>query len=482
MRSVRRTKQDSKSTERQVPLPYQEADIRNIIVHDGTALVTSGVGGRKTLVAVEVGVRMKLDTIMVICPRNTIPTWMKTILAQDPDAKVFRMDSTPKGKAAYTSLLMEEKGWFLCTPQWFLRKRWTGVTPDLAIFDEIHTAGSYSNRSRAAMHQLLAHRRIGMSGTPIRNKWENMWSLIRWLWPHLMKETFWVWRRKQAGKYDPFALQNWKVTGEKVPGQLVNSLPCYIQHLARERCCEFHPNGFLDLDEPTVYVNKIELSTNQKRFYQQMEKDYVAWLTTPDEAGKLPVVAELPIVARGMLRTCSLGLPSINQETGKLYFEDNCESPKLDAENGLLSVLEQLDGSPVIVYTHDKRFTKVMVKRLNKAGHRAVEWSGDISASQREVIKAGFIAGDWDVLVAVIGAIGTGTDGIQYASSTEIWVSESDDGTDNEQGRGRLDRPGQRTQVLRIYLRGIGTMDEGVTSKQIQQALTLNKALRKKRR
>jgi hypothetical protein len=297
-----------------------------------------------------------------------------------------------------------------------------------------------------------------------------------------MTETYWIWRRKQQGKYDPFALQNWKVTGEKNPGQLVNSLPCYIQHLQRERCCDFHPNGFLDLDEPTMYVNKIELSLKQKIFYKQMEKDYVAWLTTPDSNGKLPIVASLPIVARGMLRTCSLALPSIDAATGKLYFEDRCESPKLDAENGLLATLAKLDGSPVIVYTHDKRFTKVLVKRITKAGYRTVEWSGDVSEAKRKVIKEAFIKGEIDVLVAVIGAISTGTDGIQYASNTELWISESDDGTDNEQGRGRLDRPGQRTQVLRIYFRGVGTMDEGITSKQIQEALARNKSLRKRQK
>jgi hypothetical protein len=470
--------------ERLTPLPYQEHDIQEVIKNDGNALIVSSVGGRKTLVAVEVGVRMRPGTILVIAPRNTLVSWKETIERQDDKAVVQRLASDKKGKAALAGLIFEEEGWYLCTPQWFARQSWTTVVPDLAIFDEIHTAANYQNTSRAALHQLQAKRRIGMSGTPLRNKFENAWALVRWIWPDLMPKNYWLWRKQDcAGKYDRFMVQNWRVTGEKIPGQLVNSLPCYIQHLQREKCCEFHPDGFLDLEEPRVVIRHIELSAKQRRFYKQMEDNYVAWLTTPGEDGRLPVVAQLPIVARGMLRTCSLGLPSINLETEKLYFEDNCESPKIDADNGLLATLEQLDGSPVIVYTHDKRFTKVMVKRLIRAGYRAVEWSGDVkSDKQRSIIKQAFIDGEIDVLVAVIGAIGTGTDGIQYASSTEIWISESDDGTDNEQGRGRLDRPGQRTQVLRIYLRGTDTMDEGVTSKQIDEALALNRALRKRKR
>jgi SNF2 family DNA or RNA helicase len=476
------------SNEKLVPFDYQEHDIQQIIKAGGTGLVVSSVGGRKTLTAVEVGLRVKAKAVLVVAPRNTINSktrgWQGTISRQDPTQRIQRLDSTKKGRAAFAELQWgEAEGWYLCTAQWFARQDWNHISVDMMVFDEIHTALNYSNRSRYKLHQMIdTPIKLALSGTPLRNKWENVWSLIRWLWPELMPDTFWAWRRKQAGVWDRFAQQNWKVTGERVPGTLVNSLPCYIQHLARERCCDFHPEGFLaDLEEPLVVIREVELSAKQKRFYKQMEESYVAWLLTPEtDTGHLPVVAELPITARGMLRTATLGLPSLDLENNKLYFTDDCESPKIDdPTDGLLSVLEEIDKQPTLVYLHDKRFTKVVVKRLQAAGYRAAEWSGDVTQNKRDQTLDQFVARELDVVVAVISAIGTGTDGIQDATNVEIWLSEDDDPTNNQQGRGRLDRPGQKNQVLRIYIRAKDSMDEGIMSKQLQQALQMNAQLRK---
>lgn len=479
------------------PYPYQLADINTLVAHEGTGLVVTEVGGGKTLVAVEVALRLGFKSVLVIAPQGThVHAWQRTLDRQTQGEHAFRrVDSSKKGKAAMADLQWGEPGFYICTPQWFARQNWKGISPDYVIFDEIHVAGAYANATRKKLHQLKAPHRLGLSGTPLRNKIENAWGIVKWIAPDLMPDNYYLWRLSPSllWKYDRFAPQNRTITGEVEPGTIVNSLPCYIQHLQREQCCQYHPAGFLpDLPEPAVEVRTVQMTPAQRRFYSQMEQTYVAWLTTPDSDGVTPVVAELPIVARSMLRFAALGLPSVRtvpkarknddgsvtvEEREELYFEPDCESPKI---NELLTVLEEMGDNPALILTHSQRFARVVVDRLRSNGVDSFEWSGASPQRQRDAALTEFIEGRLRTIVAVITAIGTGTDGLQEATNTEIWLSEEDDPTANRQTKGRLDRRGQTRQVVRIYIRATGTQDEGVYSKNLQAALEMASTLRKR--
>lgn len=480
------------------PYEWQEADIQNLVDHKGTGLVVTQVGGGKTLVAIETMLRMKSQVNLVVAPQGThAHAWGRTLLMQsDGQAQFRRLDSTKKGKAAMADLMWGEPGWYICTPQWFARQQWKGINPDFMVFDEIHIAGNYTNATRKKLHQIKPFSRLALSGTPLRNKFENAWAIVRWLWPELMPENFYFWRLSPGllSKYDRFAPQNRRIIGEAEPGKLVSSLPCYIYHAQRESCCKWHPEGFLaNLPEPVVEIRTVAMTPKQKRFYKQMEESLVSWLTTPDSDGLTPVVAELPIVARSMLRTAALAEPSLrtvtrrrkNKDTGEiyeeegdqLYFEEGAASPKFDE---LMEILEEMGDEPALVMTHSREYAGYAIDRLRREGVDCFEWSGANSQKKRDEAMDAVREGKIRVLVAQIEAVGTGTDGLQDRMSTEIWISESDDPTSNQQGKGRLDRSGQKRQVTRIYIRSEGTQDEGIYSKNLQAALNMAASLRKK--
>jgi SNF2 family DNA or RNA helicase len=83
-------------------------------------------------------------------------------------------------------------------------------------------------------------------------------------------------------------------------------------------------------------------------------------------------------------------------------------------------------------------------------------------------VKKGF-GTDYRVLVAVISGVGTGTDGLQEKCHVEVWLSQDQDGVQNEQARGRLYRSGQTQPVQRFYIRTAGTIDEDVYAKQLKR-------------
>lgn len=467
------------------PYDWQEADIRKMvktISPDAGALVVSAPGAGKTVVATEVIKRLAPDVTLIIAPPSThVTAWERTLRRQGVADKVLPLSGTASGKKNFEALRWGTPGIYITSAQWFTRTEWAGIDFDAIIVDEIHMLAKYGN---AGMKKLVGYNRkkgitapirIGLSGTPFRNNFENAWTIAKWIEPALVQD-YWVWRVMECvGVYDHFAPQNLRVTGEREPGKLASSFSCFIAHSQRTRCCKYHPNGFLaHLAAPIIIERDLQMTKAQATFYHNMENTYAAYLTTPNENGEVPVIAEFPITARGMLRFCALGLPSFNQDTEKLMFEEACESPKLDA---VLEDLSKLDGKRVLAFTHSKQFAKVAAQRLEKAGYTAVSWDGDLTKTRRNATLAGFLNGDIDVIVGVISAMGTGTDGLQEAAYNVMWLSVDDDPSNNVQGIGRLDRLGQQHQVTMFDYRMMKTYDVGHLPAQIQKQLDLNKSL-----
>lgn len=469
-----------------VPYDWQQADIDKmtaLISPEVGALVVSAPGAGKTLVATEVLKNLKPEVTLVIAPPSTHKNaWARTLRRQGVADEVLPLGGDAKGKANWEALKWGKPGVYITSAQWFTRQTWKGITLDAMIVDEVHMLGKYGNEGQKklvgsrARPGLTAPIRIALSGTPFRNNFENAWTIARWVEPAAISAEYWMWRATECvGKYDHFAPQNLKVTGEREPGKLASKMTCYIAHYQRTQCCPFHPEGFLaDLPAPIQLERDLKMTTDQAKFYHSMENTYLGYLTTPGDDGKLPVVAEFPITARGMLRFCALGLPSYDQEAERLFFDEDCPSPKLDA---LIEDLGNLDGKRALVLTHSKQFADVATKRLIKAGFSAASWTGDTTKKRRETALNEFISGELEVIVGVIAAMGTGTDGLQEAAYNVMWLSVDDDASNNIQGIGRLDRLGQKHQVTMIEYRMERTFDVGHLDKQIQAQLRLNKSL-----
>ena len=467
------------------PHDWQEVDIQKIVKSTSPAagaLVVSAPGAGKTLVAVEAIIRLQPKTVLIVAPPSTHwSAWHRTLLRQGVDLPFYRLVGS-KAKEYMAKLMWGEPGVYITSAQWFTRQKWGGIVPDMAIIDEIHMLGKYGNKGMKALcgfsrtKGLYSPVRIGLSGTPWRNSFENAWSIVKWIEPSKVNSEFWVWRRSACdGQWNNFAPQNFLVTGEKNPGKLASSLTCFISHSQRLNCCEFHPEGFLaGLAEPIRIERDLEMTPKQGLFYRGMEKSYFGWLTSPGDNGRVPVVAELPIVARGMLRFCALALPSLDQEQNKLFFRDETESPKIEQ---LLHDLGGMDGKRVLILTHSKQFADLVQKRVTEAGYNIAAWTGGLTQKRRDAILDGFLSGELDAIVGVIAAMGTGTDGLQEAAYNLVFMSVDDDSSNNTQGVARLDRLGQKHQVVIAEYRMLNTFDVGHLGRQLQRQLDLNRTL-----
>lgn len=479
------------------PFDYQRRDLDLLKAHNYRGLLNLETGAGKTVEGVLSHVESGADVTLVIAPDQThgsawIPTFAKAGIEARPMGN--RNKTT---KAAYTDFQLGYPGVYLVTPQWFTREDISEWTGDLLLVDESHGVmgpGSKGNRKLAGFspkeaREALVTRfdgRMSLSGTALRNRFEYAWSQGRTLWPELYErgqvayDNFWSWQMDRMDYTEIYTNQRdrfgnvkkvKKFLTEKVPGKWLGEAPLVITHFKRRQCCEFHPNGFLPMDEPTVIHETIPMTPAQKRAIREMEDHLMTWL------GDNPLVAEIPLTKNQRIRQMTLGVPKVVYDAEKdadtVEFDPECESPYLDW------VLEFLDESdePVVIYTDSQRFAAVTTHRLNKAGIPAFEYSGATRKTRDEDAKQ--FGGKYRVIVAVLAAIAEGYDGLQKVAKTEVWLNTSLDGTINTQAEGRLDRIGQNGQVLRIYLHDDLGISEGRFSEAVERRLALNRSLQK---
>ena len=337
---------------------------------------------------------------------------------------------------------------------------------DVLIVDEVHRASNVSGWTHKALMNARATYKIGASGTFEGNGFDGAYAVTKWLWPHRAETNIYDWRHKWAEtEYDHFAVRNEKTIGEKNPGAFVSSLPCYVMI----------ENG---LPEPEMHELWVDLYSDQRRVYDELDKKMVAWINDN------PLVTSISITRRIRQRQCTLAMltPVYDEQDPNLLvdvlFDKDAESVKADA---IIELLHKKVKGTALILTDFQKFAALLTHRLNDefGEGTAAEWSGAVNEKTRAEVKANFIGGNLRIIVGVISAMGTGTDGLQLACQDLIFASRADSRIDNEQGIGRLNRRGQTKQVRVWQFLARDTIDGGQLSNQVQAALAANKRRKK---
>jgi hypothetical protein len=429
------------------------------------ALNGSTMGAGKTLISVEVAKRIGAETILLIAPLGTRLGWKVTFERQGVTLPFKWINSTKDGKKALDDWDWQLPGIYFVGVEYFTRKGWVGgkrtstwsKKPDLIMFDEVHRSQNRNSKTYRTLKQVTGGFKLSMSGTPTGNKFEGAWAVTRWLWPELITPSYHGWVGEWCKtEYDHFAPGNRRVIGELNPGAFFNSLPCYIR---------IESNVKVGLEEDIRYV---ELTPAQRKAYNQLEKDMIAWVEGN------PLVVEFPITLRARLRQATLGMFSVDAD-GEVTFPDDCKSSKIDAMFEILE--EDFDNEPALILTDSRKFADVVVARL---GSEAAAWHGNVSQADREDRKKKFIDGNIRYLVAVTSAIAEGVDGLQHATRNILWLSRSDNRLLNEQAMARVLRQGQKKQVCSVEIIAVDTYDSGVLSNHIERAIEMNKILKER--
>lgn len=250
-----------------------------------------------------------------------------------------------------------------------------------------------------------------LTGTPIKNRPIDLFSMLSACVPKVLKpyDSYLNYAYRYCGAYmGPFGLQT---TGSSREDELSKRLNSFM--LRREK------QDVLDeLPPRNVQTIELECSAFVKKLIKDEEENTVERAGSDD-----PHIFKLGEQAR--LRQL-VALHKIDQ--GAKFINDCLEETK-----------------KVVVFFHHHKVKKELIQKLPK--HNPITIDGGDSAAMRALKVKEFVEGEERILLGQIQAIGEGTDGLQHAASTCIFIEPSWSATDLEQCIGRLERVGQKDLV-----------------------------------
>lgn len=457
------------------PYPFQAEDIAKL-VRQKAGLIGSEMGTGKTHEAIaldEEWWEQGKGPTLVVAPLNTFTSWVNKYSMQSPSSDVTVIDR--KNRDAFAEAVRRKRGdvFLMHWDALRLLPQLRNTQFNLIVADEVHRAANRKAVSTQSLKKLKTDHKLGMSGTAGGDKPEGLWSIVNWLWPRYYT-SYWKFRQAYciedmvttAGNPNGYR----KIVGVQNIDLLMEQMaPWYVRHLKREQCCEHHPDGVMPWLKPKTYDTIwVDLNATQRKVYDQMHKNMVAWVGEHEDS---PLVASIVVVQMARLSQIALATPVVseewhrrrNKESGEL--EGRLEevvylvepSTKLDA---LVELLQDHPDKKFVVCTSSKKMAYLVHERI-KEKYGSFVCSGDTPQSERDVMVERFQNDRTQVFIGVIAAMAEGIDGLQYATDTMVFLDRSWSAIKNQQCEDRLHRDGQDEAVNIIDIVAKNTLDWG---------------------
>lgn len=448
----------------------------------------------QTLVATRMAVMGSTEDVK---PEGIAPgTWADHYKEWAPKLNVFVID--PKNRPAFVEALSEKDArgfpkYHVFIVHWqvlrFIEKALQEVPWFMVIGDEIQ---AIKNRKAQVTHifkKLRPYYRLGMSGTWADNKPPDAWSVLNWLWPKVFTAYH------KFDDYHTVYVQKEKPDGTKykviagvydVASMHANMGPAGKGYIRRRK-----EEVLKDLPEKYHTEIKVDLSPQQRRAYDEMEHNMLAWVGSHENEPIAAPVVIAKLVRLQQFAVCYGRLERVFKKVAnKEYprcppvaycqrqFDEGHEphrflldeqgneirqpmdvlrlddpSSKLDA---VMDLLEETND-PIVVFGQSKQAINLLGQRLQRAGIPAGILTGDTSAKDRNKLVQDFQSRRLQVFAGTISAGGVGI--TLTAASTCVFLDRAWSPSINKQAEDRLHRLGQKNAVQIITLVARGTLD-----------------------
>ncbi|MFA9271728.1 MAG: DEAD/DEAH box helicase, partial [Baekduiaceae bacterium] len=401
---------------------------------------------------------------LIVAPNSVKGAWKREIFKWlGADEQVFVVEGTPEKREDAIREAIAVDGWVIVNWEQLrverkrvktrnggertvtlMKQPLFETTPWLAIIaDEAHRAKNRKASQSMGLHRLDANLMIAATGTPIMNSPDELWSLLKWMWP---KEYTSYWRF-----YDQYVEYHESYYGKVITGV---KNPDALRFELRDRLVRRTKDQVLDLPEKIRVTIPVELSKAQRALYVKAEKDM--WLAVVKEAeeGSPTAVAMLKAGQSGdvttMYRIPNGAARMVRQRQileSPALLEGKDDSAKLDA--CVERILDAVEHQHV-VFCEFVETTAILAERLRAKGLEVATYTGSVKPAERTVIEDAFQNGEYSVIVGTIAAMKEGI--TLTAADVEHFISRSWVPATNEQAEDRCHRVGQdRAVVINIY-------------------------------
>ena len=413
--------------------PYQRLGVQWAFAVGGRGIIGDDMGLGKTPQAWMVLERdPEAKRALIVCPGSVLvnwtregsrwaPSWTSSVAWTGRDLEKLAAAPYPDRHATVVS--------------WGLLSRSSSVDPllrvgfDAVVCDEAHYAKNPEAARTQAVLRLIhdARIRLPLSGTPIKSRPSEFWSLLHAVDP-LRFHTFYPWGETFCGAQDRRigARTVRTYTGSARLPQLARlTTPYVLRREKREVLTELPPKTrqTLSIRAPR------ELVAETTDLLQQLRDQARAGEENPRALGAL-----------GQLRQ-RIGLEKVEPATE-------------------WAVDAHANGEPVVLFVYHREVGMQLCAALEKAGLRVGRILGDTAVKERQPIVDAF---QRDATLDVIVGSEAIKEGITlvraaFSCQVEYWWTPGD----MEQAEDRLCRNGQLRPVTNVYLHAEGTLDDHV--------------------
>jgi SNF2 family DNA or RNA helicase len=436
--------------------PFQAEDVDYLVSATG-ALIANDMGTGKTYEAIArdqmIRDRVGHAATLVVAPLTILEDVWKNHFEDLTDLKVVALD--PKDRKGSWALWHAIKGDVFLVHWEALR-----LMPELqeatwlhVIADECHRA---KNRKAQQTKALKAIRNVryktAMSGTPVVNRPDEMWSILNWLYPKVYTSYWRFFNKYVETETKYFRGRTVRVVvGPRNLDKIHEEIePFYV----RRRKEEVLP----DLPDKYYTEIKVDLTPVQRRAYDTMRKEMIAWIGNQEEE-----VLAAPVVIAQLIRLQQFAVAFAGYDGDRIKLSE--PSSKLDA---LMEVLDESE-EPIVVFSRFRQLVDLAAQRFSAASIPFVTLTGSTSHPDRRESVKRFQEGRVRVFAGTLGAGGIGI--TLTRASTVCFLDRDWSPALNLQAEDRLHRIGQLNAVQVIDIVARNTVDAGK-----KQMLTLKRS------
>ncbi|MDP4171735.1 MAG: DEAD/DEAH box helicase, partial [Bacillota bacterium] len=374
--------------------------------------------------------RERKQQVLIVCPSSVTYNWLSEFMKFAPDIQAVVVD----GKQAERSQFLKEISGLdvVITSYPLLRKDikfYEKQSFHTVFFDEAQSFKNPVTQTAKAVKKIQANHRFALTGTPVENSIEELWSIFHVVFPELfmgLKEFSNLTRKKISRRIRPFLLRRLKE-------DVLSELPEKIES-----------------------IESVELLPEQKKLYAAYlaKLRHDTWKHLDKDTFRKNRIKILAGLTRLRQICCHPAL-----------FVDGYEGSSAKFEQ-LKQLVEEsrLSGRRVLIFSQFTKMLSLIGTELTDQGLPFFYLDGQTPSNERVEICQRFNEGERDFFLISLKAGGTGLNltGADTVILYDLWWNPAVE----EQAADRAHRMGQENTVEVIRLIARGTIEEKMNELQ----------------
>jgi SNF2 family DNA or RNA helicase len=396
----------------------------------------------QAIVAITQLLKKKSAPSLIVCPTSLLYNWKEEFLKFNPELKVVVIDGVPANRKKLIDIVKQYH--VVITSYSLLQKdveHYRQVHFSYIVLDEAQNIKNRSTRNAKSVKLIEAEHRLILSGTPIENSLDELWSLFDFLMPGFLSS------------YDRFVEKYIRIPG---PEQIKN-----LEYLRKKVAPFILRRMKVDVLDDLPPVSEIPYHCQLSETQQEL---YISYATSArDELTKLVERDGFDKVQIHVLATLTR-LKQICCHPA-IFAKERAEQGDSAKYDMLLELLQSLieNRRKTVIFSQYTRMLQIMREDFEKKGIKFVYLDGS-SKNRLEIVKQ--FNEDKNVLVFLVslkaGGTGLNLTGADTVIHYDMWWNPAVE----NQATDRVHRIGQKKSVSVYKLITLNTIEEKIVNLQ----------------